>query len=676
MAFLIIAQAFRVVVVEGEEWREVGAKFARIDTIEGERGNIYSENGHLLATSLPFFDIYVDMTVPSDSIFKYGVDSLAACLEKYFQDVSKADYRLKLEEARAKKRRYVLIQKGVDYSDLPIVKSWPILRHGRHRGGLILELDNRRVNPFGFLARRTIGYSRTKSQVGLEGNFDSYLRGSKAPQSQQLIGGIWQPLFDVTDIEVDNGNDLYTTINVNMQDIVEKALYKGVRKHWAKYGCAIVMEVATGQIKAIANLQMGQDSSFYETYNHAVGTKSEHGSTIKIAALTALLEDGFVDDSTMVDIEYGKKLYHDKWMHDSAWHPENNITVSRVIEISSNVGISKLTDRYYGDKPQDFLTHLDKMGLTQPTGIEIRGEGLPVIKSHDSKDWTGVSLTQMSIGYELEFTPLQVLNFFNAIANDGKMMKPYLVTDIKKDNQVLKHHKPEVLIEEMCKKSTAKTVQKMLVNVVEGKYGRAKALKSDKVSMGCKTGTARIARNDKGYEERRHQASIVGFFPAEKPIYSCIVVVFQPSMGDIYGGTVAGPILKEIVEKLYANSIDIQVAINKKEQKPTIKMPVANHGFQEDITTIYEKMNVSNLPMADAQWVVPKRHENAILLQELKVIDHLIPNVTGMGLRDALYILENHGLRVRFKGHGKVGSQSPTYGTPFEKGTIITLELN
>ncbi len=676
-AFAIIAQGFRVTVLEGEQWRKRGEQTSRIDTIQGERGNIFSEDGRLLATSLPFFDIYMDMTIPHDTVIAQELDQLAANLSSYFKSESKGYYKKRLLKGRAQDNRYLLVKRNISYSDLPAIKKWPIFKHGRYRGGIILKRKNQRVRPFGNLAKRTIGYTREQGQVGLEGEYDGFLRGSKAAQSQQLIKNVWYPVYEEQDLDIKNGSDLYTTINVDMQDVVENALQKALKKHSADFGCAVIMEVSTGKVKAIANLQKGIGGGYYETYNHAIGTKNEPGSTIKIAALTALLEDGYADENTIVDIEEGKKMYYDVEMKDSKWHHESEITLAKVIEISSNVGISKLVDEHYREQPQKFVSRLDRMHLTQPTGIAIKGERMPVVKNPgDKKEWTGITLTQMSIGYELEFTPLQILTFFNAIANNGKMMQPYLVSDVKDLDETTKHFDPVVLKRQICKTRTAKTIQKMLQQVVEGPHGTAKHIRSDKITMACKTGTAKIAKDSKGYDTV-YQASIAGFFPAENPVYSCIVVVNQPKEGSYYGGAVAGPVFKEIAEKCYSGSIESHEAINKKERMIAMAaaLPITNHGHQQDLKNIFNTLGMMSAPSSGDEWVVPQSHEKYIEMKQLKVIDNLIPNVTGMGLRDAIYILENHGLKVRFKGYGRVTNQEPAYGVQFAKGTIVNLEL-
>ena len=679
LGFLIIQKAYKIQHYEGDYWREQGAAFNRIDTIEGDRGNLYSANGRLLATSLPLFEIRMDMTITKDTLFKNQIASLAEAMSLKFNDFLPEEYEEILRAGRKKDNRYLLIRKEVNYNELQEIKTWPILKHGRFKGGLIIKQINKRVRPFDLLAKRTLGYTRTNAQhVGLEGRFNNYLKGTKAPQSMQKVsGGEWVPIYDDFEIDVKNGKDLYTTIDVNMQDIVENALLEGLHKHKANHGCAILMEVKTGQIKAIANLGANSKKDGYlEKYNYAIGEKIEHGSTFKVAALTTLLEHGYVTENTIIDIEGGKKTYYDTEMLDSKWHPESQISISKIIEISSNVGISKPVFEFYKGQPHKFIQQLEDMHLSRTTRIEIKGEAQPNIKRPGDPDWSGVTLPWMAIGYEIELTPLQLLNFYNAIANRGKMMKPYLVTEVKEMNETVDRFYPKVLNEQICKPETAETVMRLLRNVVEGKNGTAKMVKSNYVSIAAKTGTAQIARGTKGYKEA-YQASIAGFFPADNPVYSCIVVINRPSAGQYYGGTVAGPVFKEIVEKCYAIDVKTHEAINKEKHGllAAAQIPPANNGYQKDIQTIYNEIGISNAPTTGVDWVVPNKSAQSVYLNQLPMVDNLIPNVTGMGLRDAIYILENIGMRVQFTGKGKIRKQSPMYGTRYKRGEKIVLVL-
>jgi len=676
---LIVGQALRIQIVEGDKLREIGKNYVRIDTVQGERGNVYADDGKLLATSLPSFEIRMDMTVPSEDIINNELDSLAYYFANYFKDKPKKVYYQSMLDGLSKKNAYLLLKKDAAYTDIDKIKKWPVFKHGRFKGGLIVERIEKREKPFGMLARRTIGIFRENAQhIGLEGGFDNYLKGEAVARSMQRISAsTWVPMYE-NEPDAKNGNDIYTTLNINLQDIVENALLKGVTNSKANHGCAIVMEVKTGKVKAIANLGLDEqdaDSVYFERYNYAIGEKSEPGSTFKVAALTALIDDNHVTPNDMVDIEEGKKQFYDKWMNDATWPPHSNISVARVMETSSNVGISKLVEQYYGNNPSAFIDKLEQMHLTHKTGIEIQGEREPLVKRPGDKDWSGISLPWMSIGYELELTPLQMLTFFNAIANNGKMMKPYLVSDIKDLNRVVKYFDSQMLVEQICKPSTAKTVKKILQGVVENEGGTAHTIYMENISIAGKTGTIKIAKDSKGYDEV-YQASFAGFFPAENPLYSCIIVINQPSGDDYYGSKVAAPVFKEIVEKFYSCNFDNHVPINGAEKMMASKdWPKTYNGYQQDMKTIYDELKVPYQMKAGFDWGVPKKQGATMVTQELKFVKRLVPNVEGMGLRDAMYVLESRGLRVAFTGQGKVVEQVPAYGVPYQKGDVVSIDL-
>ncbi len=677
MGSLIIAQAFRIQTFEGKKWRDEGRKSTRIDTIEGDRGNIYSEDGRLLATSLPSFDIYMDMTVAAETTFKNGIDSLCIGLAQLFDETGEAeDYKTKLVDARKKGNAYLEIQKSVNFTQLQSLKKLPILRLGKFKGGIITRSRTKRVQPFNPLAQRTIGYARTNAQsVGLEGAFDNYLRGQPIIRLMQKVrGGGFIALNDDLETGNYNGKDVYTTIDINLQDVVENALSKTLNQFKAAYGCAIVMEVKTGKIKAIANLGISTDTTvtYWEKYNYAIGNKTEPGSTFKVASLAALLDDNYVTDTTKVDTEWGKKKFYDKLMSDSHPPEKRILSVRRIMETSSNVGIAKLIEQFYGNQPKKFVEHLEKMHLHQPTGIEIEGEPTPTIKRPGTQDWSGVTLPFMAIGYETELTPLQILCLYNAIANNGTMMKPYLVTDVKEFNYTLRHFDPTVLAQNVCKPQTAKLITNILEGVLE--EGTAKALYTGSFSIAGKTGTAKIAKDKQGYKDL-YQASIAGYFPANDPLYSCIVVINSPTGNDYYGASVAGPVFKEIVEKCYSLSTQHHKAINQTKQD-TLKgnLPLIDSGFGDDIRTIYNQLHIPTNNQ-QAEWLSTQRTNDTVWLRTLPLIDNLIPNVKGMGLRDAVFMLESKGLKVRFAGQGKVKAQRPAYGTRYRKGDVVYIEL-
>ncbi len=681
----IIAQTFRIQFIEGDYWRKMGEQSARIDTIEGERGNMYSEDGQLIATSLPFFEIRMDMTIAPDSVFNHQVDTLATQLSDFLGDRTATEYREWLVNERKAGNAYLLIKQNADFSEKQTISRFAILKRGRYKGGLITIATNKRIVPFGLLAQRTIGYVRQRGKsIGLEGTFDEFLRGSSATRSyRKVAGGEWVPLFDEFHQEVSNGKDIYTTIDINLQDVVESALLKNMQLHNARKGCAIVMEVKTGKIKAIANLGKNE-GEYWERFNYAIGERTEPGSTFKVATLAALLDEGYITDSTKVSIEGGKKKYYDRIMKDDTYYPVDSLSVAKVMQISSNVGISKLAVAHYSKNPDKFIAKLRDMRLTEPTAIEIEGEPVPFIPKPGDGQWSGITLPWMAIGYEVALTPLQMLTFYNAIANDGKMMKPYLVNEIKYLDQPIHRFEPEVLDAHICQPKTAQTIRQILKGVLE--IGTAKNLYSKDFSVAGKTGTALIAKDSTGYKDT-YQASIAGFFPAENPVYSCIVVISSPTEGGYYGAQVAGPVFKEIIEKYYSTNTATHEPINQTAQQTkqgkekttqqAIKTPIAHSGNRYDLQHLYNSLHIPNTLSAECDWASPqaKPTQNGVTLKRIQLIDNLVPNTVGMGLKDAMYLLETRGMRVQFTGKGKVVGQSPSSGTRYKKGQTVVLAL-
>ncbi len=676
IGLLILLQGLRIQLVEGEELMEKARMSSRIDTTEGERGNLYADNNKLLATSLPFFELRLDTEVAADTLFTKNVDSLATCLAKTFKEKTKDEYLKLLLDGRKEGKRYLLIKKDANYNEKELAKSFPIFNRGRYKGGFIIRQYDSRVHPFQPLAGRTIGYVRKNSKpVGIEGTYNKYLSGETVAQSMFRVNGEWVPMFDDVNMRVRNGMDVYTTINIDMQDKVQQYLMQAVLTHQATWGCAIVMEVETGAIKAISNLGLNasRKGHYRERYNYAVGYKSDPGSTFKLVSLLSLLEDGFIGDSTLVNLGEGVAYYHDHEIRDS-WYYPGSVSVRKMMEMSSNVGISKLITKYYGAEPKRFIQNLQRMNISNRTGVDIMGEVLPTVKSPEDDDWSGITLPWMSMGHEVELTPLQMLTFVNAVGNDGRMMRPYLAKKIAKANQVEEIFEEEVLRAQICSKENAQVVRSIMEDIV--KRGTAKKIALEGYRMGAKTGTAEIASGKKGYMEN-YQASIVGLYPIEQPKYSCIVVIHEPKEGGHYGGSVAGPVFQNIVVNCLASRVTKPALNNEQQEHFADHVPIEGKGFQEDYATIYDQLNVPNTSITTNEWITPIRGEDTILLKRVKAVDQqqIVPNVIGMGLRDAIYILENKGLRVRFTGRGKVKKQAPSFGARFKKGEIVALEL-
>ncbi|MGB1316412.1 MAG: penicillin-binding protein [Chitinophagales bacterium] len=676
----IVFKAAQIQFVEGKELRHLADSLTvYYKTIEPERGNIYTENGDLMSTSLPFFEIRMDFRseAMTDSLFNKNVDSLAYVFAKEIGNKTKAAYKKDLIKNRQKGNRYYLVKRNVKYPQLQAMKKWPFFREGRYKSGMIILQKNERKTPFGMLAHRTIGYVRDegKVKVGIEGKFDDYLKGVKGEiLVQKIARGNSIPLNGKGDIQPKTGQDIYLNIDVNMQDLAESALVRSLKDNNADHGSVILMEVSTGKIKAISNLNYNKNLNRYiESYNYAVGEATEPGSTFKLISMAALIDDGFVNIDDVVNLEGGEKKYADRIMRDDHHDEEqNDVTVSQAFAMSSNVAVSKLTQDFYGKNYNKFYDKLKSFHITNPVGIEIEGEALPVI--YPPKEWSLVSLPWMSIGYEVQLTPLQTLTFYNAIANNGKMMKPYLVSSIKEYDNVVKQFKPVVIDKRVVSESTVQSLRAMLIDVVEN--GTARNIKSSNVSMAGKTGTSIVADRDKGYTNKIYQASFAGFFPAENPKYSCIVVINNPRNGRIYGTEVAAPVFGEIANKIYAKDMQMHKNIEEKPVKVNSSLPLIGNVQSTDAKMIYNNLGFSFHSDEGVEYGITQKQNNSVGLKVNPMIENLMPNVVGMDLRDAFYVLENRGLKIIYRGKGKVKKQSIAVGKRISEGAIVELDLS
>lgn len=675
----IIFKAAQIQFVEGKALRHLADSLTvYYKTIEPERGNIYTDNGDLLSTSLPFFEIRMDFRseAMTDSLFNRKVDSLAYMFATEIGNKTKAEYKKELISNRQKGNRYYLVKRNVKYPQLQAMMKWPFFREGRYKSGMIILQKNERKTPFGMLAHRTIGYVRDegKVKVGIEGKFDDYLKGVQGEiLVQKIARGNYIPLNGKGDIQPKTGQDIYLNIDVNMQDLVENALVKSLKDNNADHGCVILMEVSTGKIVAISNLNYNKKLNRYiESYNYAVGEATEPGSTFKLMSMAALIDDGFVKIDDIVNLEGGEKQYADRVMKDDHTPEENDVTIRQAFAMSSNVAVSKLAQNFYGQDYDKFYDKLRSFHITNPVGIEIEGEALPVI--YAPKEWSLVSLPWMSIGYEVRLTPLQTLTFYNAIANNGKMMKPYLVSSIKEYDKEIKRFKPEVIDKNVVNESTVQSLRAMLIDVVE--KGTARNIKSSNVSMAGKTGTSIIANSNTAYSDKVYQASFAGFFPAENPKYSCIVVINNPRNGRIYGTEVAAPVFGEIANKIYAKDMQMHKTITQNPVMINHDLPMLGNVKSSDAKLIYNQLGFSFHSNEGIDYGITNKQNNSVGLKVNPMIENLMPNVIGMDLRDAFYVLENLGLKIIYRGTGKVTKQSIAVGKRIEEGTIVELDLN
>ena len=680
-AILIIVKLVLIQIYEGDELMLKAEKYEmKYFSIDATRGNICADDGSLLATSIPIFEIRMDVASPliSDDIFNKNIDSLALCLSKLFKDKSKSEYKRYLRKAR-KKNRYLLLKRVATYSELKKLKKFPIFRLGKYRGGLIVHQKTRRKLPYSILAKRTIGFENKNKEkkyfVGIEGAYSDILQGKKGKQLRRRISnGDWKPIHNEAEIKPKRGKDIITSLNVNIQDVAENALMRHLEHHKAFQGCAILMEVETGFIKAIANLQYdSSDKKYKEIYNYAIHHSVEPGSTFKLASMLVALEDDKVNLTDTLDTGDGWKVYFNRTMKDVHKIRNGKITCREAFQFSSNVGISTIIFDAYKNNPEKFIGKLYDISLNKPLGIEIAGESNPVIKHPDDRRyWYGTSLPWMSIGYELSLTPLQILNFYNTIANDGKMMKPLFVKEIQQGGKTLEVFEPIVINKSICSSSTIDTLQSLLEGVVE--LGTAKRLKNSVYKIAGKTGTAQIANRNQGYDKKNYNSTFVGYFPAESPQYSCIVIISKPTAGYYYGSSVAAPVFKEIADKVYASSLNIHQRNDKEEiefSAPLVK--VGNHEdlqiFYNDLGFVFDSLNSTN------EWVVSSFENEKVKLETKNIKAETVPNVKGMSARDAIFILESIGLNPKIKGKGIVKNQSIKAGTKVTKGREIILNL-
>jgi cell division protein FtsI (penicillin-binding protein 3) len=651
--------------------------------IESNRGDIYAANDRILASSVPYYEIRMDMrsTALSDELFLKEVDSLAHNLSRLFRDKNKEDYRAELVAAWRKGERYHLIKKGVSHQQLKQLKTFPLFRLGRYKGGFIYVQDNKRIKPHINLASRTIGYltkGPSGNVVGIEGAYDHELRGVTGIKlMQRLSGNVWMPLNDKNEIDPRDGLDVVTTIDVNLQDVAEKALTKQLIRHNAHHGTVVLMEVKTGEVKAIVNLEIDEDGYYREFYNYAIGESTEPGSTFKLPVLMTALEQGVVDLNDTIDTGDGSFTLYDKTIVDTRNEGYGRITVKEVFEVSSNVGVSKIIHENFKDREHEFVDRLYSMSLNKKLGVEIKGEGRPEIKYPGDKYWSGISLAMISHGYEIRMTPLQILAFYNAVANDGKMIKPMFVKELRDHGEVVSRFETEVLNPSICSESTLRKAREMLEGVVE--RGTASNLRNQHYKIAGKTGTAQIAIENTGYKlesQVSYQASFVGYFPADDPMYSCIVVINSPSNSVYYGNLVAGPVFKEISDKVFATSLHMHASYNGSEERYPLDPPYSKNGHKDELASTLDHLGFGMMLAAQGEWVITTRRDSFIEMNSLPIHEKLVPNVVEMGLKDAVYLCERVGLKVRVIGRGKVKEQSILPGSLVNRGSSITLTMS
>ncbi|WP_339754474.1 penicillin-binding protein [uncultured Winogradskyella sp.] len=649
-ALAVVFKLCSIQFIQGDQYRELAEKRTVKDfDIEPNRGNVYSADGSLLATSIPKYDIRIDAIQAKKNVFEERIDGLADSLSAY-RGKSASYYKNVIRKARKNKNRYFLLARNISYSDYIRVRNFPLLNLGAIKGGLIVEQTTRREHPMGGIASRSIGYERfdkdsNVTRAGIDGAFgEKYLRGIKGTRLKQKIGnGQWKPIADYDQIEPQDGYDVYTTIDVNIQDIAHHSLLGQLEKYEAEHGCVVVMDVRTGEIKAISNLGRNKEGKYYERLNYAVGESHEPGSTFKVIAMMAALEDKVIDTSTVIDTKNGVKYFYGRTISDSHRGGYGKISAARTLEVSSNIGLATIVDDNYSKQPEKFLKRLSKWKLDEPLGVSIVGEGQPDIPKPGASNWSKNALPSMAYGYNLTMTPLQTLAFYNAIANDGELIKPRFIKAVKSFDKDIEVFEKEVLVDEICSDRTLAQIRDILKNIVI--RGTGSRMYSETFSMAGKTGTARTdyANFEEWNKDKKYISSFAGYFPAENPKYSCIVVIHKPSTKvGYYGADVSGPVFKRIAQKIYTDT-------------PII----------DEVQTLDFNNNLVNQDFESY-------YENARKYKEL------MPSVVGMPAMDAIALLENLQVNVKVKlnGNGIIKKQSVDKHQKLQPNQTIVLEAS
>lgn len=653
---------------------------------EAHRGNVFSKNGTLLATSVPMFSIYFDPVAVKKELFDENISALSDSLSRMLGNKTKAQYVSYFKKARSQKNRYVRVANKVSLDKYKRMCNFPIFKEGKNRGGFIVERSYVRTKPYGKLASRTIGYTRENEKdsvfvyVGIEGAFNDYLKGKDGRQLVRLINNnFWMPIPDEGNRDPINGDDVYTSIDIEIQDVAESALEECLIKNDAKQGCVVLMDVKSGFVEVMASLCYNEKTSKYEeTYNFALRHNVEPGSTFKAISMLALLENDpnlDIDDKLYLGTtDY--KVFYRRTMRDShrVTDEKGYSTIRNAFEQSSNIAFATMVDETFKANPDRFIELIYKTKINEPLNLDIKGAANPDIKKTDDKRWSKLSLPWMSIGYEVMLTPIQILTFYNAIANDGVMVKPQFVTEIRHDNEVIKTFDTIVINESIASPQTVATLQELLKGVVEN--GTAKNLKKLGFSVAGKTGTAQISQGAAGYNKKNYTATFVGYFPADDPKYSCIIVVSDPRSGRYYGSSVSAPVFKEIAEKLYATRLglktedsDYQANCESFTRASMVSYDdFMNYCNEEDIHFVDDVNN--------EKWVKIDVEDGVTYANPVYLDDAKVPDVKGMNITDAVFLLESMGWKVTFSGYGEVKSQSVKPNSELRKGAVINLKLS
>ncbi|MHA7877426.1 MAG: penicillin-binding protein [Bacteroidota bacterium] len=678
-AIAIVVKLVHIQLLQGARWvKEAEVAGIAYRPIKATRGNIYADDGSLLATSLPFYRVAFDPCIVDEATFQKQVEPLSQLLASFYKDKSTEEYQQLIQDARQAKRRYLILnKKWIDYQAKKAMSQWPVFCQGRWRGGILFEKVEKRFQPFKNLATRTIGFINANEYgAGLEYSFNKDLRGvDGSALYQKTVGGDWKMVYGGSYERPIHGYDLETTIDINLQDVVHNSLYKVLQASEAAYGCAIVMEVKTGEIKAIVNLSRTSEAQYKEYYNYAVGNQgaTEPGSTFKLVSMLALLEETSLALTDIIDTGDGRFQFFDRIMKDVRQGGFGEITVQEIFENSSNIGVARLINETFGEHPQKFIDYIHKLHLSEPLDLQMVGMGEPLIKHPKRPDWSGVTLPWMSIGYELKITPLHTLTLYNAVANDGKLVQPLIVKRIKQANRTIKEFHSNVLNKKICTDATLEKLKTMLEGVVE--RGTARKFRHGFYQIAGKSGTANKVVN--GRYTHDTYASFVGYFPTVSPRYSCIVVVDSPQGEAWHFGTSVATVVKDIADKVAAKDLATQDFISTSSSlEPSDTFATIKAGYQRDLAQLCDVLGVSYYSQEPGATWVRSTIDDDRMVWKPHGTSHAggVPHVIGMTLKDALFLLENYGFKVTVQGYkgGRVKAQSlPPYTKASKEGNIM-----
>ncbi len=694
VALAIIGRTLYTMTIDKERWINMGKVFVDDSlAVKPNRGNILSSDGLLMASSLPDFKIHLDFLSggakgdtaiynKKDTLFHEYLDSISEGLHNIVPEWSAKRFKDHLEKGWRKRSQYydVIPGRRLSYNEYKELLTLPMFNlPSRNASGLIVEERNNRKKPFGSLAKRMLGEmygAKDSARSGLELAYDTLLRGIPGRKHRKKV---LNKYTDIIDKEPIDGYDLVTTIDVSMQDICESALRSKMYELNASMGVVVLMEVETGDIKAIVNLQQYDDGNYYEARNYALASLMEPGSIFKTASLLVALDDGVITKDSKVHVGGGVLKMHGSLMKDHNWTRggyNRPLNVTEIMMYSSNVGTSVLIDNAYGNNPQKFVDGLERIGIGASLELPFSGMADPRIRQPKSRHWSKTSLAWMSIGYENQIPPISSVAFYNAIANNGKMVKPRFVKGVMRDGEMVKEFPVEVLKEKICGDKALKDMQEMLKAVTTHKNGTGKQANGKRIKVAGKTGTAQVSKGASGYKSgaMEYLVSFCGYFPLDDPKYSCIVTMRKPNY-PASGGGHAGPVFSAIADRVFLKNMSED--LSSARDSISSHMPMVKTGNHAAATAVLNDLGVASRVLhADSMWQTATEYGNRIEFQPVTDDKEAVPDVRGMGARDAVYALESRGVKVQISGYGKVSSQSIAPGTIIIGGQTIKLELN